>query len=531
MENIAEKYFIFTANSSSKYNHKAAFDKFGYIDWKQPIKNKCTVGDIVFIYVTDPDKKIRYKTIITETDLTESTTDEFWIEPNHNGTNNKFCRVKFLKSIDSDALCYKYLLENGIATLQPSNQDITNNVKLVKYINSIFDKSTKITYLSEITAALKALGGIGSLSDITEQIEDRNLLKSIKTNPAWKRNVSAEIQKHCKETQSYIEGNENLFYSVEGIGKGIWGLIGYEPVDDEIIDTPQADTYDKEKFLENVYLDEKDYNKLCSILSIKKNIILQGAPGVGKTFAAKRLAYSIIGAKDDSKVKCIQFHQSYSYEDFIEGFRPKEDGGFELQKGIFRKFCLDAAGDPANKYFFIIDEINRGNLSRIFGELLMLIEADKRGEDNSIELVYSHKAFYVPENVYIIGMMNTADRSLAMLDYALRRRFAFYSMKPAFNQKKFIEYSKKIKCDMFGKAVAAIKSLNKIIYADKSLGAGFEIGHSYFCFENYDLDDITDDTIKNIIRYEIIPTIEEYWFDNENRLEEERTKLNALIGD
>ncbi|GHV36835.1 hypothetical protein FACS1894187_12170 [Synergistales bacterium] len=162
-------------------------------------------------------------------------------------------------------------------------------------------------------------------------------------------------------------------------------------------------------------------------------MILQGAPGVGKTFAAKRLAFSIIGKEDDRRVKIVQFHQSYSYEDFVMGYRP--DGrGFCLAEGPFYQFCKIAEKDDDDRpYFFIIDEINRGNLSKIFGELLMLIENDKRGEKNALRLLYKDEDFFVPENVHIIGMMNTADRSLAMIDYALRRRFVFFDMEPAFD--------------------------------------------------------------------------------------------------
>ena len=184
--------------------------------------------------------------------------------------------------------------------------------------------------------------------------------------------------------------------------------------------------YSKSDFLEEVFIDEDEYNTLVSLLTRKKNIILQGSPGVGKTFAAKRLAYSILGKKDEEKIKEIQFHQNYSYEDLVEGYRPKEDGGFILKKGPFYEFCKKAEADKENKYFFIIDEINRGNLSKIFGELMVLIEEDKR--EDEITLVYSAKEFSVPKNLYIIGMMNTADRSIAIIDYALRRRFVFYEL-------------------------------------------------------------------------------------------------------
>lgn len=197
--------------------------------------------------------------------------------------------------------------------------------------------------------------------------------------------------------------------------------------------------YSKEDFLEEVFMEEGSYNTLVDLLRLKKNIILQGPPGVGKTFIAKRLCYSMMGLKDIDRVMMVQFHQSYSYEDFIMGYRPTADG-FELRKGVFYNFCKKAEKDSDNDYFFIIDEINRGNLSKIFGELFMLIESDKR--DMASRLLYADENFAVPKNLYIIGMMNTADRSLAMLDYALRRRFAFFDLKPAFDNKSFISYKK-----------------------------------------------------------------------------------------
>ena len=388
---------------------------------------------------------------------------------------------------------------------------------------------SKPTYVSEATAALRSLGGTATFKEICSCIEKRNILPYIKTNPNWKNAVSTQMLMHCNTSKAYKEGYENLFYSES---RGKWGLVNFDPdIDNETeeeaeIEAAGAEPYTSADFLSQVYISRKEYESIVSLLRHKKNIILKGAPGVGKTFAAKRLAYSIMGEKDDSRVKTVQFHQSCSYEDFIEGYRPAEDGGFSLSDGIFKKFCSLARVHSDLDYFFIIDEINRGNLSKIFGELLMLIESDKRGEEYSADLIYSGDSFSVPENLYIIGMMNTADRSLAMIDYALRRRFAFYTMKPAFNDPTFKSQYENVSCELFHKAIAAVENLNKVILSDSSLGAGFEIGHSYFCKKPEEIDDIL---VKNIIKYEIIPTIEEYWFDNADRLNTERQKLEALL--
>lgn len=275
----------------------------------------------------------------------------------------------------------------------------------------------------------------------------------------------------------------------------------------------QNEPYKKRDFLAEVFMDEKDLLNVTSLLQNKKNLILKGAPGVGKTFMAKRLAKVMMGEKDDTRIQMVQFHQSYSYEDFIEGFRPKIDGdGFELKPGPFVKFARKAARDPERDYFFIIDEINRGNMSKIFGELMMLIEADKRGQE--INLLYSDKPFSVPANVYIIGMMNTADRSLALLDYALRRRFSFYELKPAFHHDVFKAYVNEVSDPkILYRVIDQVVLLNEVIVGE--LGTGFQIGHSYFIGDAFKSD--TEKRIKEVVEYEIIPQLFEYWFDDEGK--------------
>ena len=280
--------------------------------------------------------------------------------------------------------------------------------------------------------------------------------------------------------------------------------------------------YSKDDFLNEVYMDEDTYNTLTELLEAKYNVILQGAPGVGKTFAAKRLAYSIMGQKDTSRVAMVQFHQSHSYEDFIQGYRPSKDG-FELENGTFYKFCKEAEEDNERPYFFIIDEINRGNLSKILGELMMLIEKDKRGE--KIKLLYSNEWFTVPQNVRIIGMMNTADRSLALMDYALRRRFAFFDFAPAFSSEGFKNYLAEKNSPKLESLITAVESLNNTISADESLGDGFRIGHSYFCTDG----EITDEWLKSVVEYEVIPLIKEYWFDEPTKVRDWSATLRSAI--
>ena len=284
--------------------------------------------------------------------------------------------------------------------------------------------------------------------------------------------------------------------------------------------------YGAEDFLAEVYMDETAYEALANVLRSKKNAILQGAPGVGKTFVAKRLAYSMMGAKDVDRVMMVQFHQSYSYEDFIEGFRPSA-AGFELTKGAFYSFCKKAAEDEDNDYFFVIDEINRGNLSKIFGELFMLIENDKRGPKNKLQLLYSRELFYVPSNVYLIGMMNTADRSLAMLDYALRRRFAFVDLRPGFGSDGFAEYRDGLSSPKFNELVSCVVRLNAAIADDDSLGEGFCIGHSYFC--GLKIEDVTDTVLSAIVEFELVPLLGEYWFDEPSKVREWADALRRAI--
>lgn len=384
-----------------------------------------------------------------------------------------------------------------------------------------------VTYLSEIIAVLEQSGGCAALSEICKGIYDRRRLPAIISNPNWKNNVRAEIQKHCSQTQSYIEGNEDLFYPVGALRQGIWGLRSNSEPAEPVQETLPCEPYTMEDFLREVFMTSEQYDTLTALVQHKLNVILQGAPGVGKTFAAKRLAYALMGEKDPSRISFIQFHQSYTYEDFIMGYRPDKNGGFDLKEGIFYRFCKTAAEDPDRSYFFIIDEINRGNLSKIFGELMMLIEKDYRSE--SAILAYNGKPFSVPENLYILGMMNTADRSLAMIDYALRRRFSFFEVLPGFQSSGFRNYMSQLQSPLFSSLIERITELNQAILLDSALGSGFCIGHSYFC--NLTPETCTTERLRAIVEYDIIPMLQEYWFDDKESLDTWSENLRGVFYD
>ena len=370
------------------------------------------------------------------------------------------------------------------------------------------------------------------LKDKKKGMTSKQIYKAIIENNLYEFNaknpqnvVTSTIRISCIGVDNKVSSRNKEFIIVSDDGNDI-----YYALNDNSVNESNIYVYTKENFLSDVFMSEKEYDKLTALLKRKKNIILQGAPGVGKTFCAKRLAWSVMGEKNNDRVCTVQFHQSYSYEDFIFGYRPTEKGGFEPRSGVFYDFCKKCRNDTNNKYFFIIDEINRGNLSKIFGELLMLIEADKRGEENSINLVYGGEAFYIPTNLYIIGLMNTADRSLAMIDYALRRRFSFYTMKPAFENAEnngFSDYTATVECDLYFRTIDKIKELNREIRKDTSLGKGFEIGHSYFAPNNTDV--INDEWVCGVIEYDIIPLIEEYWFDDDKTADKWISEFRSLI--
>ncbi|MCY4474245.1 MAG: AAA family ATPase [Chloroflexi bacterium] len=290
---------------------------------------------------------------------------------------------------------------------------------------------------------------------------------------------------------------------------------------------------------EGVFLKESQIERMMRILRSKKNLILQGPPGVGKTFIARKLAYVLMGEKGEEaekRITGVQFHQSYSYEDFVGGFRPDvkdERMVFKPQDGPFLEMCAEAQANPDDDYVMLIDEINRGNLSRVFGELLMLIEADKRKEEHGVTLQHQperYHSFFVPKNAYIIGTMNLADKSLTGMNVAMRRRFGFYDLEPQFGEPVFKDWLSKTEMpqEMQDRINSYMSKLNTTISKDDSLDFNYAVGHSFFCPPQNEPVDDWDAWYETVVDYEIRPLLREYWFDDPERANGEADKLKRM---
>lgn len=268
------------------------------------------------------------------------------------------------------------------------------------------------------------------------------------------------------------------------------------------------------------FLERAEIERLLDRLRTKKNLILQGPPGTGKTWLAKRLAFALMGQKDDSKVRAVQFHPNLSYEDFVRGWRPTGEGKLSLADGVFMEAIKAASKDPSSKFVVVIEEINRGNPAQIFGELLTLLEAGKRTPNEALELCYpdadgKRRPVHIPENLYVVGTMNIADRSLALVDLALRRRFAFVGLEPRLGQvwRDWVVKECAIDPGLVADIERRIADLNEQIAADARLGKQFRIGHSYVTPAHRLEAGDTKKWFQQVVETEIGPLLDEYWFD------------------
>ena len=280
------------------------------------------------------------------------------------------------------------------------------------------------------------------------------------------------------------------------------------------------------------FLDRALLEAMLQRFADKRNIILQGPPGTGKTWLAKRLAYALVGSKDDDCVRPLQFHPNMSYEDFVRGWRPAGDGRLELVDGPFLRLIDDARQNPDARYVMVIEEINRGNPAQIFGEMLTLLEADKRHPGEAMALAYPRAAaerIHIPPNVYLIGTMNVADRSLALVDFALRRRFAFFDLEPTFGSvwRNWVRDNCGIPDDFLREVERRLTALNDQIAADPALGPQFRIGHSVVTPPpGAEIDD-PPEWFRRAVATEIAPLLREYWFDDPAKADNAQSTLLA----
>ncbi len=404
-----------------------------------------------------------------------------------------------------------------------------------KFVES-FDKTVSESYLRgiRIGAVSTFLYWIDPTKYIpTGRLQQAELLDALGFSPGIR--TAEEYLEALKRLDEL--GDEHGFTILDVSRYSTTGeMFVFDPADIE----PTLTTYNIEDALdEGLFFERDELAKILARFKDKKNLILQGPPGVGKTFVSERLAYALMGERADDRIRNVQFHQSYSYEEFVQGYRPGTNKDRQLifvqQSGAFLRLCKEARERPHDRFVMIIDEINRGNLSRVFGELLSLIEKDKRGDEFSVELLGGRK-FSVPENVYILGTMNLADRSLSGMDYAMRRRFAFATLKPMFRKAVFEHWlgARGVPPHIIRRINDRMSALNKVINQDTSLGRNFAVGHSYFCdfpinellrVAIFDRSSDWDIWYRNIIETEIQPLLEEYWFDAVEKADDEVRKL------
>ncbi|MGP6175205.1 AAA family ATPase [Corynebacterium sp. A21] len=362
-------------------------------------------------------------------------------------------------------------------------------------------------------------------------------LKSKITGEEFLANTEAITSwiRHHDHPKSFPELSHDAYLSTQGNPEPPIAITK-DTVDVSTIDLDDSYTFDS-IVEDGSFLGSEELESILNTLARKKNLILQGPPGTGKTWLGRRLGWALSGRKTNTRVSVIQFHPSLSYEDFVRGWRPSSAGKLELTDGPFIQFCSQAADDPENNYVLVLEEINRGNPAQIFGEMLTLIENTKRNQDNALRLSYpkdEDETFHIPPNVHLIGTMNVADRSLALVDMALRRRFAFIDLTPQLGNP-WVEhvsgrgYSRDV-LEFFGEQ---IRDVNTMIAEDPSLGRHYCLGHSFFVplqdLDAEDPDAATSQWLEEILATEIQPLLEEYWFDQPEKADEALALLRQKL--
>ena len=471
------------------------------------------------------------QTILKVPDITPDPTPRHWLyAPGENARYWDECQKIGVMSIGWDELGDFNAYDDAGAMLEKmkslwpaEDKEPTNNAKTCwNFFARI--KPGDIIFAKQGTDTLLGIGEVTGDYRFDQTRQGHRHLRDVKWTATFKKQLPADAKNFPLKTLTRIKDPQQLELLLK---------LAKSP---EIPEKTKSEPYTLDDAKQDLFMEKTTLEKILARLKRKKCLILQGPPGVGKTFVASRIACALMKEQDGNRIETVQFHPTYSYEDFVQGYRPDPNGKspFARKNGIFYEFATKARKDPDRDYVFIIDEINRGNLAKIFGELLMLIEADKRSEKHALRLAYHDEntdtePFFLPPNLHIIGMMNTADRSLAMVDYALRRRFAFVTLAPVFSSDSptadFKAWLKKRKApdSLIDKIVTRISRLNQAIAKERSLGSKFEIGHSYFCPDNnLESDDAWNAWYDEVIDGEIRPLIEEYFEDG--KIAEEHIK-------